>query len=198
MTAEGQAGKAGTVPRLRTSAILHRTISLVLLVLLASCSQSLDDQDTSPSVEPPDAVFTNVTRTEYRNGQVALVIHARSASWFDTDRRLEIEGLAFTSYDNGKPSATGQADHALLHEDTGDIDFSGFVTFSSADGEASFETERLTYRRALERLETSDDTPVLVKGRNLFVLSGQGLLFDIKNRYFELKQNVQGTIAPGN
>lgn len=198
MTAEGQAGKAGTVSRLRTSTLLQRAISLVLLVLLASCSQNLDDLDTSPAVEPPDAVFTNVTRTEYRNGQVVLVIHARSASWFDTDRRLEIEGLSFTSYDEGKPSATGQADRALLHEDTGDIDFTGFVTFSSADGEASFETTKLTYRRALERLETSDDTPVLVKGRNLFVLSGQGLLFDIKNRYFELRQNVQGTITPGN
>jgi len=73
-----------------------------------------------------------------------MQISARRALWYESDQRLEIEGLTFITYDteNGSVSSSGEADRAVLYEASGDAEFSGYVCVRSAEGDVSFETQR--------------------------------------------------------
>jgi type II secretory pathway component PulK len=109
---------------------------------------------------------------------------------------LEIEGLTFTTYDteNGSVSASGEANKAVLYEASGDAEFSGYVCVRSAEGDVSFETQKITYRRALDVFETPDDIDVVIKAKDQLLMAGKGLLFDVKQKYYEIPTNVSGSV----
>ncbi len=178
-----------------TSAI--RVLGLLVIVLLtASCAQPVEDTLLVTDTEMPDARFLNLTRLEYRDGMLSMRISARKAEWFESDRRLRIEGLEFTTYrvTDGSITAQGQADLAILYESSGDTEFSGYILFRSLEDEVTFETDHLTYRRALDTFETPTESEVLVKARDQLILSGRSLLFDATRQYYELRDGVKGSV----
>jgi len=167
-----------------------------LTLFFFSCSHNLEDNTDGTPTETPDASFVDLTRKEYRGGKLSMQISARRASWYESDQRLEIEGLTFTTYDteNGSVSSSGEADRAILYEASGDAEFSGYVCVRSAEGDVSFETQKVTYRRALDVFETPDDTDVVIKAKDQLLMAGKGLLFDVKQKYYEIPTNVSGSV----
>lgn len=169
---------------------------LALTLLFLSCSPQPDENATTPPTQEPDARFTDLTRKEYRGGVLSMQIQAREASWFEDDQRLEISGLSFSTYntEDGAVSATGEADKAIFYETSGDAEFSGYVHVLSADGDVSFETTQITYKRALDVFETSGGTEVTIKAKNQLLMAGKGLLFDVKQKYYEIRDSVNGSV----
>lgn len=174
-----------------------RALSILIIVLLAaSCAQPSEDTLSVTETEIPDARFVNLTRLEYRDGTLSMRISARKAEWFESDRRLRIEGLEFTTYrtSDGSVAATGRADLAILYESSGDAEFSGYIEVYSLEDDVSFETDRLNYRRALDTFETPPESEVLVKARNQLIMSGRSLLFDATRQYYEVREGVKGSV----
>jgi LPS export ABC transporter protein LptC len=183
---------------------LKRPLRLIVVLCLActlslvasSCSQQLEENTNAAQSEPPDARFVDLTRKEYRGGKLSMQISAHLARWYEADQRLEIDSLAFTTYntDDGSVSASGEADKAVFYETSGDAEFSGYVHVRSAEGDVSFETKKITYKRALDIFETPDDTDVVIKAKDQLLMAGKGLLFDVKQKYYEIRENVSGSV----
>ncbi len=169
---------------------------MMLVFLFSSCSPQPDETANVALTLEPDAHFTDLTRQEYRSGKLSMQIQAREASWFEDEQRLEISGLSFINYntEDGTIAATGEADKALFHETSGDAEFSGFVHVVSADGDVLFETTQIRYKRALDIFETSDGTEVIIKAKNQLLMAGKGLLFDVKQKYYEIRSGVNGSV----
>ncbi len=189
----GSLRKPRSIP-LRGVAGLLGVVALALL--LASCGPQPDETLNAASAQEPDAHFADLTRQEYRSGKLSMRIQAREASWYEDEQRLEISGLSFINYntEDGTIAATGEADTAIFHETSGDAEFSGFVHVVSADGDVSFETTQITYKRALDVFEASDGTEVLIKAKNQLMMAGNGLLFDVKQKYYEIRSGVNGSV----
>lgn len=168
----------------------------VLSLLFPSCGQQAEESTSDAQAEVPDARFVDLTRKEYRGGKLSMQISARLATWYEADQRLEIEGLAFTTYntDDGSVSASGEADKAVFYEASGDAEFSGHVQVRSAEGDVSFETKKITYKRALDIFETPNDAEVVIKAKEQLLMAGKGLLFDVKQKYYEIRENVSGSV----
>lgn len=171
-------------------------LACLLPLSLSSCNQQLEEDADAAQTETPDARFVDLTRKEYRSGKLSMQISAQRAAWYEADQRLEIEGLTFTIYDtdDGSVSASGEADRAVFYEASGDAEFSGYVHVRSAEGDVSFETQKITYRRALDVFETPDDIDVVIKAKDQLWMAGQGLLFDVKQKYYEIRANVSGSV----
>ena len=167
-----------------------------LTLFFFSCSQYIEENTDGAQAETPDACFVDLTRKEYRGGKLSMQISARRAAWYASDQRLEIEGLTFTTYDadEGSVSASGEADRAVFYEASGDAEFSGYVCVRSAEGDVSFETQKLTYRRALDVFETPADADVVIKAKDRLWMAGKGLLFDVKQKYYEILTDVSGSV----
>jgi len=170
-------------------------LSLCMSVLLA-CSPPAEDVTQSAQAEAPDARFSDLTRDEYRNGKHSMRITAQLATWYEPDQRLEIEHLAFTAFntDDGSISASGEAEKATFYESSGDIEFSGYVHLKSAEGDISFKTDHLAYKRALDIFETPLDSDVTINAKNQLFMAGRGLLFDVKQKYYEIRESVSGSV----
>lgn len=168
----------------------------LLAMALFSCGQQVEETADSAQAEAPDATFVNLTRKEYRGGILFMQISARDAKWYEADQRLEIDGLTFTTYntDDGSASSSGEADKAVFYEASGDAEFSGYVHVKSAEGDVSFEASQITYKRNLDLFETRDDTEVTIKAKNQLLMAGKGLLFDVKQKYYEIRENVSGSV----
>ncbi len=167
-----------------------------LTLFFFSCSQYIEENADGAQAETPDASFVDLTRKEYRGGKLSMQISARRAAWYESDQRLELEGLTFTTYDidKGAASASGEADRAVFYEASGDAEFSGYVCVRSAEGDVSFETQTLTYRRALDVFETHADADVVIKAKDQLWMAGKGLLFDVKQKYYEILTDVSGSV----
>ncbi len=168
----------------------------VLALLFFSCEPQTSETANATSVREPDASFTNLTRQEYRAGKLSMRIQANEASWYEDEHRLDISDLSFITYniEDGSVAATGEADKAIFHETSGDAEFSGFVHVVSADGDVSFEMTQINYKRALDIFETSDGTEVVIKAKNQLLMAGKGLLFDVKQKYYEIRSGVSGSV----
>jgi len=68
------------------------------------------------------------------------------------------------------------------------------VHLQSAEGDASFETTKLSYKRSLDVFETLNDAEVQIKVGNQLLLAGNGLLFDVKQQYYHIEKNVHGSV----
>jgi len=171
-------------------------LACLLPLALSSCGQQVEESTSAAQAEVPDAHFTDLTRKEYRGGKLSMQVSAHRAAWYETDQRLEIEGLTFIIYntDDGSVSASGEADKAVFYEASGDAEFSGYVHVKSAEGDVSFETEKITYRHALDVFETPNDADVVIKAKNQLLMAGKGLLFDVKQKYYEIRENVSGSV----
>ena len=176
--------------------IFSLCLLFALIVLLSSCSQVTEENSLAAKEDIPDAQFYDLIRNEYREGKLSMQFSAKHASWYETDRRLEVEELAFITYngDDGSISAYGDAQHAILYEISGDAEFSGHVHLQSAEGDACFEAFELSYRRSLDVFETPFDAEVLIKVGNQLLLAGNGLLFDVKQQYYHIEKNVHGSV----
>jgi len=177
-----------------------RTFGLLALLgcslVLWSCSPKIDENASLPPIQTPDAHFVNLTRKEYRSGILSMYIQARESSWYEDDQRLEVEGLSFVLYntEDNSISAEGEADNAVFWEMSGDVEFSGFVRVTSAEGDVSFETEQLTYIRALDLFQTPNDADVTIKAKDQLLMAGKGLLFDVKQKYYEILKSIHGSV----
>ena len=179
-----------------TQSIFSLCLFCTLLVLLSSCSQVAEENSIDAQEEIPDAQFADIIRKEYREGKLSMQFSAKSASWYKTDQRLEVEELSFITYngDDGSVSASGDAEKAVFYEVSGDAEFSGYVHLQSSEGDASFESTKLSYKRSLDVFETPHDTEVLIKVGNQLLLAGNGLLFDVKQQYYHIQENVHGSV----
>lgn len=123
-------------------------------------------------------------------------ITAQLATWYESDQRLEIEHLAFTTFntDDGSVTASGEAEKATFYESSGDIEFSGYIHLKSAEEDISFETDHLTYKRALDIFETPLDSDVAIHAKNQLFMAGKGLLFDVKQKYYEIRESISGSV----
>jgi len=161
-----------------------------------SCSPPQSEDETNSTKDLPDAQFEHINRQEYRNGKLAMEITAARARWFESDQHLEIEGLKFILYniDDGSISATGNADRATLYESSGDAIFEGNVQVESAEGDVVIETSQITYKKALDTFETANNTEVKIQEGDKLLMAGRGLLFDVKQQYYQIKGNVSGSL----
>lgn len=169
---------------------------LAMILLLVSCGPQPEDAAAAATAREADAHFVDLTRQEYRAGALSMRIQAHEASWYEDEQRLEIRGLSFITYsaDDGSVAATGEADRAVFHETSGDAEFSGYVRLVSADGAVSFETSRIDYKRALDIFETPEGTDVTIEAKQQLVMAGTGLLFDVKQKYYEIRNSVSGSV----
>jgi LPS export ABC transporter protein LptC len=184
-------------PRDLAHFLLVLSLASHLTLSLFSCSHPLEEYtDDGVQTEIADASFVDLTREEYRGGKLSMQISAHRASWYESDQRLEIEGLTFTTYDtvDGSVSASGEADKAVFYETSGDAEFSGYVCVRSAEGDISFETSTLLYRRALDVFETPAEAEVVIKAKDRLWMAGQGLLFDVKQKYYEIQRGISGSV----
>lgn len=165
-------------------------------LVLWSCSPKVDENSALPPIQTPDAHFVDLTRKEYRGGVLSMYIQARESSWYEDDQRLEVEGLSFVLYntEDNSISAEGEADKAVFWEASGDVEFSGYVRVTSTEGDVSFETEKITYKRALDLFQTPNDADITIKAKNQLLMAGKGLLFDVKQKYYEIQKSIHGSV----
>lgn len=166
------------------------------MALALSCSLSEADANLAVREEKPDAIFTGFSRDEIENGIVTFTARAERAEYFQEKGLLVIYKVVFEDRgkEGGSAKATGEADKAVYHEDTGDAEFSGFVRLYSKEEDTAFETSDLRYFSATQTIEGASDNPVLVKvGQKLF-LRGMGFFADIQAKSFAFRNGVQGSL----
>ncbi len=176
-------------------ALLPATV-LAAGLLSASCSMPDSAADLADRGEEPDAVFIGFSREEVEDGIVTFSARAERAEYFRDKGILIVYKVVFEDMgeDGESPTAVGEADKVVYHEDTGDAEFSGFVQISSIEEDATFETTELKYFSATETIEGAFDNPVIVKvGKKLF-LHGAGFFADIREKAFAFRNGVQGTL----
>lgn len=78
--------------------IFSLCLLFALIALLSSCSQVTEENSLTAKKDIPDAQFYDLIRNEYREGKLSMQFSAKHASWYETDRRLEVEELAFITY----------------------------------------------------------------------------------------------------
>ncbi|HEY9053366.1 MAG TPA: hypothetical protein VIO60_00965 [Rectinemataceae bacterium] len=169
---------------------------------LGSCALGSGDgasavQDELEDV--PDAVFRGFIREEVRGSRIDFVAKADKAEYFRDKGLLIVYGLSFEDRgeDGVSVEASGRADKAVWHEDTGDAELSGSIRLYSTAEDASFETDSLSYRAASEALEGGPAESVIVRvGQRLF-LHGKGFFADIDRRAFSFRGGVDGFARPG-
>ena len=147
--------------------------------------------------ERPDAVFRNFSREEVEDGVVVFSAKAAKAEYFRDSGLLVIYDVTFEDRgkEGGSPKATGKADKAVYHEDTGDAEFSGFVRLYSEEEDASFETTELRYLSATQTIEGGADVAVLVKTGSGLFLRGMGFFADIQSKAFAFRNGAQGLLS---
>ncbi|MCE5255878.1 MAG: LPS export ABC transporter periplasmic protein LptC [Spirochaetaceae bacterium] len=176
-------------------------VVLVLVVLLpgflSSCSIGEEEETESVADKgQPDVIFYNFSREEIENGVVVFTARAEKAEYFEDQGILFIYNIHFENRGKtgGKPIAIGEADKAIYHEDSGDVEFQNYVQIQSVGEDASFEAKELRYNAASQTIEGGMDDPVIAKvGRDLFFY-GSGFFADIEGRAFSFRNGVQGTM----
>jgi LPS export ABC transporter protein LptC len=169
-------------------------LTLAMMALAASCSMSEADAALALKEDEPDATFLGFSREEVENGVVTFSAKAERAEYFQDRGLFVIYNIVFEDRgpEGGKAEATGEADKALYHEDTGDAEFSGFVQIHSPDEDTYFETSGLNYFSATRTIEGLPDNPVIVKvGEKLFI-QGMGFFADIQEKAFSFRDGAQG------
>jgi LPS export ABC transporter protein LptC len=170
---------------------------LVLLGVLAGCSIGDDTEaEQLDTKEAPDIVFYNFTREEVENGRVVFTAKAEKAEHYQDRGILVIDKMQFEmrGKDSDKPIAAGEADKAIYHEDSGDVEFQDYVRVRSLEEDASFEAKQLRYNAASETIEGAMDDPVIARVGADLVFYGSGFFADLEARAFSFRNSVQGTL----
>jgi len=183
--------------------ICARPIFVFLLIVmfggvLSGCSIG-DDAEVEPisGQDLPDIVFYNFTRKEIENGRVVFTAKAEKAEHYQDRGILVVSKMQFEmcGRDSATPIATGEADKAIYHEDSGDIEFQDYVQIRVSDEDASFEGKQLRYKAASETIEGAIEDPVIAKvGKDLFFY-GSGFFADLEAKAFSFRNGVQGTLV---
>ncbi|HWR12497.1 MAG TPA: LPS export ABC transporter periplasmic protein LptC [Rectinemataceae bacterium] len=172
-------------------------LALAALFLAASCSMSEADPSLAPKEDEPDATFIGFSREEVQDGVVTFSAKAERAEYFQDAGLLVIYNITFEDRgaEGGSAEATGLADKAIYHEDTGDAEFSGFVQIYSPGEDTYFETSALNYFSASRTIEGLPDNLVIVKvGKKLFI-QGAGFFADIQQKAFAFRDGARGVYS---
>jgi LPS export ABC transporter protein LptC len=184
-------------------ASFFRAASLAAIFILASsltgCQSPSRDDVVLAEEGSPDLVFYGFSREEVEKGIVVFTAKAQKAEYFEGNGLLVIHGVEFRDMgaDGRGPVATGQADKVVYHEDTGNAEFSGFVTLHSIAEEARFETDSLVYNASTQTIEGPMANAVIVRIGSDLILKGSGLFADISAKAFSFRNGVSGTITTG-
>lgn len=166
------------------------------MVMLVSCSVRNEESPTQTSDDTPDIVFFGYSREEVNNGVVTFKASAEKAEYFQEQRKLVIYNVRFE--DRGESGQTmlseGEAEKAIYYEDTGNAEFSGFISIRSYEEDASFETSALRYDAATQTLEGDAKTTAVVQVGTKLFLHGMGFFADIQNKAFSFRNGVSGSI----
>lgn len=182
--------------------VCARPIFVFLLIvmfggILSGCSIGDDAEiEQLDTKEMPDIVFSNFAREEIENGKVVFTAKAEKAERYQDKGILVVTKMQFEmrGRDSAKPIATGDADKAIYHEDSGDIEFQDYVQIRVLDEDASFEGKQLRYKAASETIEGAMDDPVIAKvGKDLFFY-GSGFFADLEAEAFSFRNGVEGTL----
>lgn len=168
----------------------------VTVFALVSCSMPQGETEAASQDETPDVVFYGFSREEVEDGVVVFSAKAEKAEYFEDQGLLVITNVVFEDRgkEGGSPKATGEAERAVYHEDTGNAEFSGYVRLYSKEENAAFEAKELNYIASSQTIEGPADDPVIVRvGQQLF-LHGTGFFADVQKKAFSFRNGVQGTI----
>lgn len=168
----------------------------VAMVMLGACSVRNEESPILTSDDAPDIVFFGYSREEVNNGVVTFKASAEKAEYFQEQRKLIIYNVRFEDWgESGQAMLSeGEAEKAIYYEDTGNAEFSGYISIRSYEEDASFETKALRYDAATQTLEGDAKSTVVVQvGAQLF-LHGMGFFADIQNKTFAFRNGVSGSI----
>ena len=168
----------------------------VAMVMLGACSVRNEESPILTSDDAPDIVFFGYSREEVNNGVVTFKASAEKAEYFQEQRKLIIYNVRFEDWgESGQAMLSeGEAEKAIYYEDTGNAEFSGYISIRSYEEDASFETKSLRYDAATQTLEGDAKSTVVVQvGAQLF-LHGMGFFADIQNKTFAFRNGVSGSI----
>lgn len=172
-------------------------LGVLLLCFLVSCSIGDDAETEATSGKgSPDVVFYNFNREEIENGKVVFGAKAEKAEYFEDQGILILYNIHFETRgkSGGAAIATGDADKAVYHEDSGDVEFQEYIQVRSLEENASFEAKELRYNAASQTIEGGMNDPVIARvGRDLFFY-GAGFFADLEARAFSFRNGVQGTM----
>lgn len=168
----------------------------VAILMLGACSVRNEESPILTSDDAPDIVFFAYSREEVNNGVVTFKASAEKAEYFQEQRKLIIYKVRFEDWgESGQAMLSeGEAEKAIYYEDTGNAEFSGYISIRSYEEDASFETRALRYDAATQTLEGDAKSTVVVQvGAQLF-LHGMGFIADIQNKTFAFRNGVSGSI----
>lgn len=166
------------------------------MALLISCSVPNEESPIQTSDGTPDIVFSGYSREEVNNGIVTFKASAEKAEYFQEQRKLVIYNVLFEDWgESGQTKLSeGEAEKAIYYEDTGNAEFSGYISIRSHEENASFETSALRYDAATQTLEGDAKTTVVAQVGTKLFLHGMGFFADIQNKAFTFRNGASGSI----
>lgn len=178
----------------------HRLVSAMAvfaaMALLAACSVRNEESPVQTSDDSPDIVFFGYSRDEVNHGVVTFKASAEKAEYFQEQRKLVIYNVRFEDWGESGQTllSEGEAEKAIYYEDTGNAEFSGYISIRSHEEDASFETSALRYDAATQTLEGDAKTQAIVRVGDKLFLHGMGFFADIQNKAFAFRNGVSGSI----
>ena len=162
--------------------------------LVGACSpKSSAPADVRPG-RSPDAILEDFRMTETSTGTRSWTMHARSASVFNTENTIEVQGVDVDFYEaSGQPYSHLRSDRGLINQTSNDMRAQGHVDIRTQQG-VHVEAEILRYWNTAERI-TSDQF-VRVTDAKGSTISGVGFESDIKVEHYKVGK-VNATIRGG-
>jgi LPS export ABC transporter protein LptC len=173
-----------------------RWLGLAALVALtvSGCSGDGDEQSLTTQHRPlPDQVISGFSLTETTMGQKDWHMDARRAYVYEKRNILEADSIEVTFYgEAGRVRSTLKADYGKLNRASDNMEASGNVVVTSADG-VVLETKSLRWESKLRKIISEDSVRIV---REQDVLTGWGFRGDPDLGSFRIMRDMKATIKP--
>jgi len=177
----------------RTISFLIMTVALSAIVL-PGCT--FDYGELEPSERTmPDLVMENVDYVRIRSADPVARLLAERVERYDRQGLMKLKNFSFEQFsDHGEEvNAAGEAGFASYTIETGDIIMQDNVRLEVESEDIVIETNHLEWKDASKFLSSGEEEEVNVYQQNGTIITGIGLIADVRRRAWEFTNVVTGT-----
>lgn len=135
----------------------------------------------------PDMKVENLISINYQNGKIMWEIQAKESCYYFDEKRSIAKTIVMNYYNDNKKAALIEADKAIIHTDSKNIELIGNVDLLSTSGNRLL-TPKIRWDHHTKLLDTDEKIKILRKNGD--IIEGIGLKANYDLEDYEIKRDV--------
>ena len=155
-----------------------------IIIINTCCERNMSLRSLSSR---SDMRIENYTSVNYQNGKVVWKIRAKESYYYFDEKRSIAKQIVMNYYQDSKRVALIEADKAIIHTDSNDIELIGNVDIHSTSGNRLL-TSKIRWNNQNKLLNTEEQVKIFRKNGD--VIEGIGLRANYDLEDYEIKRKV--------